>query len=92
MVVIGPSWQRPIEWLPLGVQQVRILRGADREGVPEGYQLDEVEAEDVIGALRELMEVYPASAESRAARVSAGAFCGGASGLGDEVKRRSRLK
>ncbi len=72
MVVIGPSWQRPIEWLPLGVERVRILRGADREGVPEGYQLDEVEAADVIAALRELMEVYPASAESRAARVARG--------------------
>jgi ADP-heptose:LPS heptosyltransferase len=72
MVVIGPSWQRPIEWLPLGVEQVRILRGEDREGVPEGYQLDEVEAQDVIGALRELLEVYPASAESRAARVAWG--------------------
>ena len=72
MVVIGPSWQRPIEWLPLGVEQVRILRGADREGVPEGYQLDEVEAGDVIAALWELMEVYPASAESRAARVARG--------------------
>jgi ADP-heptose:LPS heptosyltransferase len=72
MVVIGPSWQRPIEWLPLGVPQVRILRGADRDGVPEGYQLDEVEAGDVIEALRELMEAYPASAESRAARVARG--------------------
>ena len=72
MVVIGPSWQRPIEWLPLGVPQVRILRGADRDDVPEGYQLDEVEAADVIGALRELMEVYPASAGSRAARVARG--------------------
>jgi ADP-heptose:LPS heptosyltransferase len=72
MVVIGPSWQRVIEWLPLGVPQVRILRGVDREGVPVGYQLDEVEVGDVIGALRELIEVYPASAESRAARVAWG--------------------
>jgi ADP-heptose:LPS heptosyltransferase len=72
MVVIGPSWQRPIEWLPLGVPQVGILRGPDREGVPEGYQLDEVGAEEVIGALRELMAAYPASAEGRAARVAQG--------------------
>src|SRR5579871_5554802 len=27
MVVIGPSWQRPIEWLPLNLPHVRILRG-----------------------------------------------------------------
>ena len=72
MVVIGPSWQRPIEWLPLGVPQVRILRGEDREGVPEGYRLDEVEAGAVTVALGELMGVYPASAESRAGRVKAG--------------------
>ena len=72
LVVIGPSWQRPIEWLPLGVPQVRILRGADRAGVPAGYQLDEVKAADVMEALRELMEVYPASAESRAGRLARG--------------------
>ena len=72
MVVIGPSWQRPIEWLPLGVPQVRILRGEDREGVPEGYRLDEVEAGAVTAALRELMGVYPPSAESRAERVRVG--------------------
>jgi ADP-heptose:LPS heptosyltransferase len=72
MVVIGPSWQRPIEWLPLGVPQVRILRGRDRDEVPEGYRLDEVEAGAVMKALGELMRVYPASVESREARVAAG--------------------
>jgi hypothetical protein len=34
--------------------------------------LDEVEAADVMEALRELMEVYPASAESRGGRVARG--------------------
>ena len=72
MVVIGPSWQRPIEWLPLGLPQVRILRGEDRDDVPEGYRLDEVQAGAVTAALRELMGVYPASAESRAVRVKTG--------------------
>jgi ADP-heptose:LPS heptosyltransferase len=70
MVVIGPSWQRPIEWLPLGVAQARILRGKDRDDVPEGYRLDEVEAGVVMEALGELVGAYAASAESRAVRVA----------------------
>ena len=72
MVVIGPSWQRPTEWLPLGVPQVKILRGEDRDDIPDGYQLDEVQAGDVKRALREMMEAYPASAEERARRVAQG--------------------
>jgi ADP-heptose:LPS heptosyltransferase len=72
MVVLGPSWQRPLEWMPLGVENVRILRGEDREGVTEGYRLDEIEAEAVIAALGELVEVYPASADARGARVAEG--------------------
>jgi ADP-heptose:LPS heptosyltransferase len=69
MVVIGPSWQKPLEWLPLGVPQVRILRGPDRDGVPPGYQLDEVQVHDVIGALDDLLTAYPPSAESRQHRL-----------------------
>ena len=70
MVVLGPSWQRPIEWMPLTVDNVRILRGEDRETVPEGYRLDEISAESVIDALDDLMHTYPPSGESRAKRVS----------------------
>lgn len=69
MVVLGPSWQKPLEWMPLGVSQVQILRGPDREVAPEGYQLDEIEAEDVIAALTELVATYPAAEEARNARV-----------------------
>jgi ADP-heptose:LPS heptosyltransferase len=69
MVVLGPSWQRPIEWLPLSVANVRILRGADRDTVPENYRLDEISAESVIGALDDLLRTYPASAEARMDRV-----------------------
>lgn len=72
MAVIGPSWQKPLEWLPLGVPQVRILRGADRDGVPENYRLDEVEAPAVMDALKDLLAVYPPSSESRLQRVQAG--------------------
>jgi ADP-heptose:LPS heptosyltransferase len=72
MAVIGPSWQRPIEWLPLGIPQTRILRGSDREDVPPGYQLDEVQAGDVIAALDSLLAAYPPSAASRQQRLQAG--------------------
>jgi ADP-heptose:LPS heptosyltransferase len=72
MAVIGPSWQRPIEWLPLGIPQARILRGPDREDVPPGYQLDEVHARDVIAALDSLLAAYPPSAASRQQRLQAG--------------------
>ena len=85
MVVIGPSWQRPIEWLPLGVPQVRILRGEDREDVPEGYRLDEVEAGEVMAALRELMEALSGVGGEQGGAGCAGDFGGGSSGLGDEV-------
>jgi ADP-heptose:LPS heptosyltransferase len=69
MVVLGPSWQKPTEWLPLEVANVRILRGVDRDTVPEGYRLDEISAESVIEALDDLLRTYPASAEMRTDRV-----------------------
>ncbi len=69
MVVLGPSWQKPLEWMPLGVDNVRILRGEDREDVPDGYRLDEVGAEAVIGAMEELFRVYPAGKAAREGRV-----------------------
>ncbi len=72
MVVLGPSWQKPIEWLPLGKPQVRILRGQDRDDIPPGYQLDEISAEAAQAALRELATLYPPSAFEREARLQAG--------------------
>jgi ADP-heptose:LPS heptosyltransferase len=72
MVALGPSWQKPLEWMPLGVENVRILRGEDRVGAPEGYRLDEVSAEGVIAALEELAAIYPATEEARARRLQAG--------------------
>jgi ADP-heptose:LPS heptosyltransferase len=74
MVVLGPSWQRPLEWLPLGVENVRILRGEDRETMPEGYQLDEITPESVTTAFDELMAAYPPSAAERERRVREGLF------------------
>ena len=72
MVVLGPSWQRPTEWLPVGKAHIRILRGADRVGVPKGYRLDEITVGDVTAALAELAGLYPASEGAREARLAAG--------------------
>ncbi len=69
MVVLGPSWQRPIEWLPLTVENVRILRGKDRDTVPEGYRLDEISVESVIEALDDLLRTHPPNAAVRQRRV-----------------------
>ena len=71
MVVIGPSWQRPNEWLPLGQPHVRILRGPDRADIPKGYRLDEVHAADVIAALEDLLITHPPSPTSRNTRLEA---------------------
>ncbi len=72
MVVLGPSWQKPHEWLPLGKEHVRILRGEDRTGVPEGYLLDEISAEAAMEALRDLALRFPASEDARERRRAAG--------------------
>jgi ADP-heptose:LPS heptosyltransferase len=72
MVVLGPSWQKPLEWMPLGIDRVRILRGEDRVGAPEGYRLDEISAASVREALAELVAIYPANKEARAQRLQAG--------------------
>lgn len=71
MVVIGPSWQRPIEWLPLALPQIRILRGEDRADIPENYQLDEVEAPAVIEAFDDLLRAYPPNSDRRSERLQA---------------------
>ncbi len=72
MVVLGPSWQKPLEWLPLGKPHVRILRGEDRADVPEGYRLDEISAAAAIEALNELTALYPPDEAARETRLRAG--------------------
>jgi ADP-heptose:LPS heptosyltransferase len=71
MVVMGPSWQKPLEWLPLQAANIRILRGEDRIEVPSNYKLDEVEAPAVIASLTDLLQVYPADPARREVRVQA---------------------
>jgi ADP-heptose:LPS heptosyltransferase len=70
MVVLGPSWQKPLEWLPLNVPTARILRGPDRTGVPADYRLDEIPTASVIAAIDDLLVHYPPSQISRAARIT----------------------
>jgi ADP-heptose:LPS heptosyltransferase len=69
MVVLGPSWQRPLEWLPLGKDNVRILRGEDRSTVPEDYRLDEIQPRDVELAIADLLGAYPPSEAARNERL-----------------------
>jgi len=68
MVVLGPSWQKPIEWLPLGKPNVCILRGPDRTDVPANYRLDEISTASVIAAVDYLLAQYPPSPTAREAR------------------------
>jgi len=70
MVVLGPSWQRPVEWMPLGTPHIRILRGEDRAAAPKGYRLDEIEANGVIAALAALVADYPAATEAQDTRAA----------------------
>jgi ADP-heptose:LPS heptosyltransferase len=70
MLVLGPSWQQPLEWLPLGKPNVRILRGPDRSDVPPDYRLDEITVEQVTAAADELLAVFPASAQARETRTA----------------------
>jgi len=72
MVVLGPSWDKTLEWMPLGVENVRIRRGEDRIHVPAGYQLDEISVDSVLAAFSELTTLYPPSAEARQSRLQAG--------------------
>jgi ADP-heptose:LPS heptosyltransferase len=69
MVVLAPSWQRAIEWLPLGLPNVRILRGEDRNDIPQDYKLDEIAVEAAIAAIDELTRVFPPSEAQRSKRI-----------------------
>jgi ADP-heptose:LPS heptosyltransferase len=70
MVVLGPSWQKPLEWLPLNNPKARILRGPDRTDVPANYRLDEISAASVISAADDLLALYPPSTAAREARIA----------------------
>ena len=65
MIVLGPCWQKPLEWLPLGKPNVTVLRGENREQVPAEYRLDEIESEAVIEAMSDLLRRFPPSNKAR---------------------------
>jgi ADP-heptose:LPS heptosyltransferase len=69
-VVLGPSWQKPLEWLPLHQPHVRILRGPDQPTVPPNYQLDEITVTAVTAAIDDLQRLYPASPTAREDRTT----------------------
>jgi len=69
MVVLGPSWQKPLEWLPLNSSKARILRGEDRTDIPENYRLDEISTASVIASVDDLLAQYPSSPTAREARI-----------------------
>ena len=69
MVVLAPSWQKPVEWLPLRVANARVLRGPDRDIVPTHYRLDEITAEGVMTAIKDILRLFPASEEARERRL-----------------------
>lgn len=70
MVVLGPSWQKPLEWLPLDRPNVRVLRGPDRVDAPPDYRLDEIAVEQVTAATDEWLTRFPPSEEARESRVA----------------------
>ena len=70
-VALAPTFQSPVEWLPLGVPTARVLRGEHTAPAPAHYRLDEIEAPEVGAATDELLAIYPPSESSRAARIAA---------------------
>jgi ADP-heptose:LPS heptosyltransferase len=72
MAVLAPTWQPTIEWLPLSLPHVRILRGPDRfieyGHVPPNYRLDEVHPPEVNQAITDLLTNYPPSPQARETR------------------------
>ncbi len=70
LVVLAPSWQKAVEWLPLEVGNARVLRGPDRDEVPPAYRLDEISFEDARDAVDDLLRRFPPSATARESRVA----------------------
>ncbi len=69
VVALAPTYQSPVEWLPLGLPTARVIRGPGTAPVGPDYRLDEIEPPDVIAAFDGLMREFPPEAESREARV-----------------------
>ena len=72
MVALAPSWQPAMQWMPLALPQVRVLRGPDIvPPIPDDYQLDEISANQVCAAMEDLAKRFPPGSQAREARVQA---------------------
>lgn len=71
LVVLGPIFQSPLEWLPLSVSNARVLRGEGIHPVTSGYRLDEIEVAQVTATVDEVLVTYPPSEAARNARLTA---------------------
>jgi ADP-heptose:LPS heptosyltransferase len=70
MLVLAPSWQPAIEWLPLTVPNATVLRGSDISSIPPDYRLDEISARAAITAFDQLTHSFPPSASAREYRIA----------------------
>lgn len=78
MVILAPAWSPVIEWLPLGSDDYRILKGPDIPlPTPEDYMLEEISVESVTKELAYLHQYYPPSEQARSARVGRSLVSGG---------------
>lgn len=73
-VVIAPGWQNPVEWLPLRHPKYKVLWSGPIAEATAGHFIDEISAEQVIAATKELLARYSANGEARQSRVQA-ALC-----------------
>jgi ADP-heptose:LPS heptosyltransferase len=70
LIVLAPSWQPAIEWLPFTVPNAIVLRGTDISSIPANYKVDEITVEAAIAAFDQLSTQYPPSATAREQRVA----------------------
>ncbi len=71
LVALAPTFQDPVEWLPLDLPHARVVRGKGTAPVGPDYHLDEIEAAHVIIAFDELLEQFSPREESREERLRA---------------------
>jgi ADP-heptose:LPS heptosyltransferase len=73
-IVLAPTWQPAIEWLPLTVPNAIVLRGPDnilaRADIPATYRLDEITIEAAIAAFTELDNHFPPSTHAHEQRIA----------------------
>jgi ADP-heptose:LPS heptosyltransferase len=70
MLVLAPSWQPAIEWLPINDTRALVLRGEDRSDIPSDYQLDEISSESAIDAFTQLTNTHPPLGSAREQRIA----------------------